>query len=70
MQVLAAVTALSTEAYAKGMLNPPDEDEDEGLVTPPAEGRSAATTQKSQELQAVRTFLGSCDCANSYKNLL
>ena len=47
-----------------------DEDEDEGLVTPPAEGRSAATTQKSQELQAVRTFLGSCDCANSYKNLL
>ena len=29
MQVLAAVTALSTEALAKGMLNPPDEDEDE-----------------------------------------
>ena len=25
---------------------------------------------ESQELQAVRTFLGSCDCANSYKNLL
>ena len=29
MQVLAAATALSTEALAKGMFNPPDEDEDE-----------------------------------------
>eukprot|EP01045_Picozoa_sp_COSAG04_P022642 COSAG04_NODE_2590_length_3882_cov_2.155168_2_plen_473_part_00 len=45
-----------------------EDDEDEVLVTPPAEGRPAATTQKSQELQAVRTFLGSCDCANSYQD--
>ena len=45
-----------------------EDDEDEGLVTPPAEGRSAATTQKSQELQAVRTFLRSCDCADRYQD--